>query len=246
MTLALVRPNTPITKIANLQGFIKYLEERCIEDTILFRGQRNDWPLVPKVARTRFRGSLLKEEREMFEAFRRRAVNLIPRPSDNVWDWLAIAQHHGLPTRLLDWTRNPLAALWFAVREPARRGDKCGVVWVYRPHRGDVIQDLKAQDPFGGTRTKVFEPRHVSERIRSQDGLFTVHKFVRSMEGFVPLQRNVTTMHRLAKIKIPSTCFSNLRFELCRCGINDGSLFPDLDGLARHISWDHSFLADEK
>ena len=106
----------------------------------LFRGQREDWPLLPKLARLTHVGDILSAEHEMFATFRREAVADAEPVPDNDWDWLALAQHHGLPTRLIDWTMNPLAAAWFAVGDPAARPDRPAVLWVYRPD--DLIIQL--------------------------------------------------------------------------------------------------------
>src|SRR5205807_2117467 len=180
----------------------------------------------------------LRDEQEMLRAFRREAVTFLDVTPTNDWDWLAIAQHHGLPTRLLDWTANALAALWFAVRRPARQPDRPhAVVWVFRPEDKDIIKDVEALSPFDGQRTNVFVPRHVTLRIRAQVAAFTVHKFIHSLKRFVPLEKNIRHKRRLDKILIPALAFAELRFELDRCGVNASSIFPDLDGLCIHLTW---------
>jgi len=212
---------------------------------ILFRGQREDWDLLPKITRVKHRTTVLEDERQMMSAFQREAVTFIDPLPNNPWDWLAIAQHHGLPTRLLDWTRNPLAALWFAVREPAE-SDVPGVVWVYCPNERDVIGEAATgQDPFRGTRTKVYEPRHLIPRIRAQDGVFTVHKYVARRRRFIAFQKNVDKREQLEKVIVPTARFGDLRFQLDRCGLHAASLFPGLDGLSTRLQWLHTMSSDE-
>src|SRR5580704_2336721 len=68
------------------------------------------------------------EERTILRLFREQAVPFLNFRPDSEWEWLAIARHHGLPTRLLDWSRNPLVGAYFAV-EKEHEGDS--VIYAY-------------------------------------------------------------------------------------------------------------------
>jgi hypothetical protein len=181
----------------------------------------------------------------MLEEFKRRYIPFIQNKyiPETEWDWLALAQHHGLATRLLDWTLNPLAGLWFAVHK-SPYVNKNGVVWIFQPNKEDIVMPTENKDPFRGIRTKAFQPKHISERIIAQSGWFTVHKCIAN-KGFIALERNRIYKPVLTKLIINYKTFKDLRFQLDRFGVNAASLFPDLDNLCKHIQWLHSFLDDE-
>lgn len=239
---------TKAHNIKNLSDFLRYLENGIgkVPFTI-YRGQQEDWPLLPSLARCDLMdGTPDDVERRMFADFMRAAPIFVSPSPENEWDWLAIAQHHRLSTRLLDWTKNPLCALWFAVSKPASASTNYGVVWVFTPEDQDIVRDIKgrnsqfdrsvgANSPFGVPRTMVFEPRYITARIRAQEGLFTVHRFSESDKRFVPLEKIKTYRGRLEKLLIPASSFVDLRRQLLSCGVHSGSLFPDLDGLASSL-----------
>lgn len=231
--------------IRKLSTFLRTLDGLGVDDNTCFRGQSNDWPILPKIARATPRSTFDEDEQNMVRELRQQIPQFAGPAPSNDWDLLAIAQHHGMATRLLDWTRNPLAALWFAVREPAQAKDSVGVVWVFFPDEDDLATNLKTTSPFSKGRSKLFTPNHVSPRIRAQIGLFSVQKPSRKADGFVPFEKNRYTKEKMHRIEIEPGYFSQLRYELDLCGVNFASMYPDLDGLCIHISWRHSMLPDE-
>ena len=95
-----------------LAGFVRWSQDHPANDWV-FRGQSNkEWPLRASVGRgDSYR---LDWERLLLDQFRRQAEPYVTSAGLTEWDWLALAQHHGLPTRLLDWTSNSLVACFFA------------------------------------------------------------------------------------------------------------------------------------
>jgi type I restriction enzyme M protein len=199
----------------------------------LFRGHADlDWELEPAIDRSDFsglQGKLTRQDHERlaFNEFKRLALPHLPSRPTNDWEFLALARHHGAPTRLLDWTENPLAALFFAV-EPLQCKD--GAVWCYTYIETDKPVDVtRDPDPLAVTRIVRFQPPHVHPRIWTQSSVFTVHppNFKRLKDPWGP-----TT---LTRIRIPRANRAGLRLDLQRVGVHRVSLFPDLDGVGQHV-----------
>jgi type I restriction enzyme M protein len=101
-----------------------------------------------------------KVERRMFERFKREAVlHAYVRPQTD-WEWLCLAQHHGLPTRLLDWTVNPLVALYFAVWEDGPETVDRAVFMFDGEH-----VDIDKTSPFEVDEVRLIDLPQVSPRI---------------------------------------------------------------------------------
>ena len=247
-------------RITSLSTLISLIEERYSGlSTTFFRGQGGDDPLLPSVARLKTKRrnmTLLETEKKLFRAFQRRSLPFLEMKPETPWDWLAVAQHYGLPTRLLDWSVNALAAVWFAVANPAKRGTNGrtahGVVWIFEAREGlidkggDYVSSSDTRSPFDVARTGILVPRYVSKRIVAQGGYFTVHPNSPNEPHFQPLDREESFKDRLLKIVVPADSFPAMRHDLTRMGTNAMTIYPDLGGLCQDIKWRYALADDEQ
>jgi type I restriction enzyme M protein len=224
-------------KIVEISAFADF--QRALEDpkshSYMWRGVSSaDYPLIPKVAREWHQDlfTLNFSERAMLEQFRVRAMLYLKDRPANDWEWLALGQHYGLPTRLMDWSKNPLVALYFACTE---NFDKDGAVYFAR--RINEIDLLKQPDPFGISDTRAWHPLQIDQRMFFQQSLFTV-----SNNPLEPLKNDIQ-IKALIKKEAKETLIKTLKLF----GIDFGTIFPGLEGAARHAEtffWFKGFKGD--
>lgn len=203
----------------------------------VFRGHsRADFQLVPSVGRaTHTSVSRSKYEESLFDIFCREARGYFNSSSlpANEWEWLCLAQHHGLPTRLLDWTHNPLAALYFAVTEHPEHDGQLFALHSVRKASERVCNG----SPFTIERPVKFYPNAVTPRIRAQEGVFVVCAKVE-----LPLDKALPEDWTVERLTIPAAKKQGLRYELFRLGVHASALFPGIDGLAVRVKWQHTVV----
>ncbi|NUR53289.1 MAG: FRG domain-containing protein [Acidobacteria bacterium] len=177
--------------------------------------------------------------------------------ADSVWDWLALGQHRGLPTRLLDWTYSPLVALHFATEHPDDYGVD-GAIWCVNfvqankrlPRRLKKIleqdgsetltvemlggfRSLREFDALGRDPFLVFmEPPAIDRRILNQFALFSLMSSPTArIDHWL---REHPELCRL--VVVPAALKWEIRDKLDQANINERILFPDLDGLSRWLT----------
>lgn len=204
---------------------------------ILFRGQPNDDPLLPKVARKNPKKDSTRLESKIIKEFKRRLARETDIAGMGPWDILVYAQHHGLATRLLDWTTNPLFALWFACSDSGSSSN--GYIYLLSVIEDALLDPSIEKDPFKIKKTYVVKPNCNNSRIKAQDGWFTVHKYSTKAKKFIDLHRNTSIEGEVIKKTVPGAMKLDILKTLDKLGVNQESAFPGPDGTAKYINWLH-------
>lgn len=230
-----------------------------------FRGQRHEnWPLVSALARylKNFRVDSAvwpAQEERILRIFKRKAHHFLiagTQPDDD-FEWLALMQHHGAPTRLLDFTWSPYVASYFALR----RATGLAAVWAFnaakigRPDSVDRQQppfqpgvDAAGQEEFRRYFLKeeipfvwVGEPHSMNRRLIAQSGTFVIPGILNQpIEEILAAYPNPKGM--LVKFILPSEKIRDRGlYDLYRMNITHATLFPDLDGLAQSLAYELEF-----
>jgi hypothetical protein len=201
-------------------------------------------------------GDSSKVELALLRNFRKYAHGQAMQGVDTIWHWLAVAQHHGLPTRMVDWTYSPFVALHFATEHP-RQYATDGVVWcvnfveanrllprrlksILEEEQSDTLTvemlseftslrafDSLARDPF----VVFLEPPSLDTRILNQFALFSLMSSPTArLDDWV---RDHSDLCR--RVVVPAELKWEIRDKLDQGNINERTLFPGLDGLSRWL-----------
>jgi hypothetical protein len=289
--------------IDSFEEYLNTVRTELPKGRIYFRGQSKltnaGYSLRSSIGRHEFLSKLSffereEMEREVLGVFTNHLVTYVQHLPRNHWESLAIAQHHGLPTRFMDWTTNPLVALYFAARktqtdEKDQFVDSAVYVLTSEPMRFSELARPKAEEikplpdsattlatspsaydsfgvanaaddmdaatlpadslaavtmpvgqkakhadeilpaisPFDITENVIYDPPHVSPRIRAQDSiLLACHQPLKSLEEKDYLE-----------IVIRHQAHDDIRRRLDQYGVFDRQLFPDLEGIAKWLKY---------
>ena len=220
-----------MSTVKSLHDFITFVRKGQPDiATFIYRGQpaarrspegsEFETLLVPSLYRQHLRngGSLADLETRFLSDFRREAQSHMSHAPSTDIEWMALAQHHGLPTRLLDWTMNPLVALFFAVENTLADFD----AHIYKGKVYDVqIYDYESEDDANSNESeppfKFYMPRYFDRRLEAQSSCFTLHpliefyekeKFYHHFSNILPKELGVL------RCTVPNRRFGAIKAEL--------------------------------
>lgn len=231
-------------RLKRWHAFLEWVDKHS-DSAWVFRGIGDPrFALLPSIGR--IPNYSLARERSVLAGFRRAVPLHQPDSGFRDWEYLALAQHHGVPTRLLDWSTNPLVAAYFAVFSlpgtrkveldgavvsavPERSAVACRIV-ATRVRRAQMLDIDRDNDPFSETVVRFLQPRTISSRIGSQSGLFSLHPAPdQSWEAPLAKAEHV--------FEIAGEFRDFFRRRLFYLGIDPLYIMGGLDGLGERAAW---------
>lgn len=213
--------------LVHVESFSEFDEALSgISKTALCRGVSNhEHALLPSLFRHTDIESADVREKKMMWVFKTHAKAHLDKTPQNEVEWLTIAQHHGLPTRLLDWSLSPLTACYFAVQSLSPSD---GAIYIYD------VGGFKKEEEIDLSNLRdivaVF-PSHSTKRVTAQLGVFTIH----------PTNMMNLETERIKKIIIRADKKKYFLEKLFKYGVHHATIFPDLDGLSRYVKHLHDY-----
>jgi hypothetical protein len=248
--MATMTPGRSITDLTELVAAAREIQARFERERAWWRGHADaEWRLEPQAHRRHPEHPESQQyynEIALMGHFVSRAPSRSHRPCPDNNDyigWLSLAQHYGLPTRLLDWTENPLVGAYFAVERP----DDDGCIWALWPSglnrasgaanglvqiRDDNVKKI-AESAFRGTPSPAevlaIDGQEIDSRMLAQMSRFTLHS------RLTPLEQTRGNANWLCQFVIPKAAKATISAQVSAFGIRRSNLFPDLASLGTEL-----------
>ena len=242
-----------IRSVGDLLQKLGARRERARRVPVWYRGlTKSSYKLVPSLGRPPFN---LEHERGLLNIFKQNAIQFLDQRPQSEWEWLFLARHHNVPTRLLDWTESPLIGLYFATHsldKTAKNDRKDGALWLLLPTKLNEEAAIKPADirelpmfEVDDEHLRNYLPTNVaseqtsrllpaagiavrhSKRMQAQHSVFTV-----THRDQAPIESVGAGLH-IGRFIIPSSSKPRIRRQLEALKIGSLSVFPELDNAAR-------------